>query len=318
MLLYSSDDFLLHETGLHPECAARLKAIYQEFTARGLYGRCTRPPWSPATDAQLALVHAADYPEAVRAAIARGIQRLDADTTVSPASFDVAALAAGAVVDAVGRVIRGEDHQALCLVRPPGHHALRDNAMGFCLFGNVAVGAASAVRTLGLDRVLIVDWDVHHGNGTQDAFWTDPQVGFFSIHRFPFYPGTGRRDEQGADAGRGATRNVPVRFGTSRADFLAQFRNELESFAAQIKPDLILLSAGFDAHAADPVGSLGLESQDFVTLTETVMQLAADHCGGRIVSVLEGGYNPAKLAESTAAHLETMLGDATQLPATEI
>ena len=145
---------------------------------------------------------------------------------------------------------------------PPGHHALADTAMGFCLLNNVAVGARLAIDELGLDRVLIVDWDVHHGNGTQAIFWEDPQVGFYSIHRYPFYPGTGAADEIGGGAGRGATRNVPIEFGTSRADYLRQFRESVEEFAARIRPQLVLISAGFDAHRDDPIGSLGLESEE--------------------------------------------------------
>ncbi len=307
MLLYTSDTFLQHQTGQHPECPARLQAVSAELNTADLPRHCQQPSWQAASDGQLALVHGRDYPASVRTAITEGIDRLDSDTVVSEQSFDVAALAAGAVIDAVQRVTSGDAKQALCLVRPPGHHALRDRAMGFCLFGNVAIGAALAVRELGLNRVLIVDWDVHHGNGTQDAFWTDSQVGFFSAHRFPFYPGSGRADEQGTGDGHGATQNLPLRFGTSRAEILSQFSGELETFAARMKPELILLSAGFDAHAADPVGSLGLEVEDFVAMTNAVCDIAADHCDGRIVSVLEGGYNPRMLAESVAAHLETLL-----------
>ncbi|MDA7978099.1 MAG: histone deacetylase [Pirellulales bacterium] len=307
MLLYRNDFFLQHQTGQHPECPARLEAISKQLQSSQLLPRCEQPQWEPSTDAQLGLVHDVEYAASVRSAFRQGVDRLDSDTVISERSFEVAALAAGAAVDAVRRVVTDEDRQALCLVRPPGHHALKDRAMGFCLFGSVAVAAAFAVRELGLNRVLIVDWDVHHGNGTQDLFWSDPQVAFFSAHRFPFYPGSGRRDETGLAAGSGTTHNLPIRFGTSREDILAQFASELEEFAAKTKPELILLSAGFDAHAADPVGSLGLEVEDFVLMTETVCDLADDHCRGRIVSILEGGYHPQMLAESVEAHLKTML-----------
>jgi acetoin utilization deacetylase AcuC-like enzyme len=216
-------------------------------------------------------------------------------------------MAAGAVCDAVERVVRGDEQQAFCLVRPPGHHALTNSAMGFCLFNNVALGARLAIDELGLDRVLIVDWDVHHGNGTQAIFWEDAQVGYFSIHRSPFYPGTGAADEIGAGAGYGTTLNVPVKFGTPRDEFLARFTSAVERFADLIKPQLVLISAGFDCHRNDPIGSLGLESEDFGTLTRVVLNIAAKHANGRVVSVLEGGYSPFALAESVECHLHEML-----------
>ena len=203
--------------------------------------------------------------------------------------------------------MRGEDGNALCLVRPPGHHALDNAPMGFCLFNNIAIGARLAVEEFNLNRVLVIDWDVHHGNGTQASFWTDPQVGYFSIHRFPFYPGTGAADETGAGDGLGTTLNLPVAFGTPVADYLTRFETELTQFADKLKPQLILISAGFDAHHADPVGSLGLESEHFGDLTRIVLAAANAHCHGRLVSVLEGGYNPSMLAESVEIHLKELL-----------
>ena len=216
-------------------------------------------------------------------------------------------LAAGAVCDAVERVVGSEDRSALCLVRPPGHHALPREVMGFCLFNNVALGARVATMELGLDRVLIVDWDVHHGNGTQAAFWDDEQVGFFSIHRFPFYPGSGAASETGTGRGLGTTLNLPVAWGTSRHDYLQQFERELDQFAQKTRPQLILLSAGFDAHQDDPVGSLGLETEDFRELTRLVLRVAAEHSGGSLVSVLEGGYNPGALSDCVDVHLDELL-----------
>jgi acetoin utilization deacetylase AcuC-like enzyme len=205
----------------------------------------------------LCRIHSLGYAEAVRKICESGGAQLNADTIVSRQSYDVARLASGAVCDAAKRVVAGEDSQALCLVRPPGHHALRQESMGFCLFNNIAIAARMAIDELDLDRVLIVDWDVHHGNGTQDSFWEDPRVGFFSIHRWPFYPGTGTAIETGTGGGLGTTRNVPIEMGTTRKDYHAIFTRELQQFAQQIKPQLILLSAGFDAHREDPVGSLG-------------------------------------------------------------
>ena len=183
--------------------------------------------------------------------------------------------------------------------------------MGFCLFNNIAIAARVAIEEHQLDRVLIVDWDVHHGNGTQDMFYADGRVGFFSSHRWPFYPGTGAPDETGVGAGLGATCNLPVTFGTPRATYLDEFRRHLENFAARMQPQLVLISAGFDSHRADPIGSLGLETEDFASLTKIVRDIADVHAGGRIVSILEGGYNVQALAESVETHLRGLIdGDA--------
>jgi acetoin utilization deacetylase AcuC-like enzyme len=178
--------------------------------------------------------------------------------------------------------------------------------MGFCLFNHVALAARRCLERHGLDRVLIVDWDVHHGNGTQDIFWEDPRVAFFSIHRYPFYPGTGAEDETGSGDGLGATLNVPVEFGTPRDAYFQMYRRGLETLAEKIRPQLVLISAGFDAHRLDPIGSLGLESEDFTTLTQAAIEVAATHAGGRVVSMLEGGYNPAALADSMELHVREL------------
>ena len=273
----------------------------------GLIERCERPDWQPAGLERLARVHQAGYIEQIAKFAAAGGGRIEEDTVMSPASYDVARLAAGAVADAVERVLRGVNRQALCLVRPPGHHALNRSAMGFCLFNNVAIGARVATDEFDLDRVLIVDWDVHHGNGTQASFWRDPRVGFISVHRWPFYPGTGDRDETGSGDGLGTTRNLPLEFGTPRRTYQQAFRSELEDFAARVKPQLVIVSAGFDAHRDDPVGSLGLETEDFEPLTEAVLDIAGEYAGGKLVSVLEGGYNTGALAGSVELHLRTLL-----------
>jgi acetoin utilization deacetylase AcuC-like enzyme len=306
-LLYCDKMFLAHETGAHPECPLRLITIMDRLEEAGLVARCMRPDWSPVSMERLARVHEITYAETVASFARQGGGQIESDTIVCPASYDVALVAAGAVCDAVERVVHGDDQRALCLVRPPGHHALQSAAMGFCLFNNVAIAARTAVAELGLDRVLVVDWDVHHGNGTQDTFWRDEQVAFFSIHRWPFYPGSGQANETGAGPGLGATRNLPVKFGTPRRDYLDLFRAELEDFAARIKPQLVLLSAGFDSHRADPIGSLGLESEDFEALTSIVLSVADTFAEGKVVSVLEGGYNPQALAESVEIHLTRLL-----------
>lgn len=314
-LLYTDPLFLDHDTGQHPERAERLRAVVAQLQRSGLDARCRRPAWSAAGDEALGRVHDAAYIAQVAEFARRGGGRIEADTVVSPASFEVARQAAGAVCDAVTRVVGGEDRQALCLVRPPGHHALRAAAMGFCLFNNVAVGARLATAVLELERVLIVDWDVHHGNGTQDAFWEDGQTAFLSIHRHPFYPGTGRADETGSGRGLGRVLNLPTRFGTPRREYLQRFTGELGRFADKIKPQLVLTSAGFDAHRDDPIGSLGLETEDFEPLTKAVLEVAGVHAGGRAVFVLEGGYNTGVLAGCVELHLRTLLEHAHEPPA---
>ena len=309
-LLYDEPVFLQHETGSHPENADRLRAVSARLGASGLAARCVRPGFGPCARRRLNRIHSSHYIDEVWGLAKSGGGAFGLETVVGPSSYDVALLAAGSVCDAVERVARGEDASALCLVRPPGHHALVGGAMGFCLFNNVAVGASLAVEELGLDRVLIVDWDIHHGNGTQAAFWQDSRVGFLSIHRWPFYPGTGSAEETGSGPGLGTTLNLPVAFGTSRRDYLSRFKDQLEKFASRIRPQLVLISAGFDAHRADPVGNLGLESGDFTTLTRSVLAVAGTHAGGRVVSVLEGGYDPVALSDCVELHLRELLAPA--------
>ena len=306
-LLYSARCFLDHETGQHPECADRIRAIPQRLEEAGLLAKFKRPAFKPVSRQRLARVHSPGYIDEIRAYAKSGGGHIESDTIVSPASFEVALLAAGCVCDAAERIVRGEDTQAVCLVRPPGHHAMPSHAMGFCIFNNIAVAARTAVDSLGLGRVLIVDWDVHHCNGTQATFWEDSQVGVLSIHRWPFYPGTGDEDEIGGGPGLGTTLNLPVQYGTSRKDYLTRFRDNLDRFAAKIKPELVLISAGFDTHIADPIGNLGLETEDFITLTNAVLDVASTYANGRVVSVLEGGYNPDALADCVTVHLEEML-----------
>lgn len=307
-LLYYHDRFLDHITGPgHPERPARLSQVISHLEREGLVASCQRPQWEPVSIERLARVHSPEYAAEIETLAREGGGRLEVDTVVCHASFNVARLGAGAVCNAVDRIMRGESKNALCLIRPPGHHALERSAMGFCLFNNIAVGARTATDEHNLDRVLIVDWDVHHGNGTQATFWTDPRVGFLSIHRWPFYPGTGDADETGSGPGLGYTLNLPLKFGTSRHDYLAAFRNALEDFADRLRPQLVLISAGFDSHRDDPVGSLGLEIEDFTTLSRTVLDVAHTHCSGRTVSVLEGGYNPGILAGCIEVHLKELL-----------
>lgn len=308
-ILYTDPLFLQHDTGHHPETANRLRAVSARLEKADLPSRCRLGVYQPSTVKSVEQIHSPGVVHAIEEATARGGGHLDADTVVSPNSFAVALAAVGACTSAVDAVLRGDDSNALCLVRPPGHHATPTHSMGFCLFNNIALAANHALTIHALDRVLIVDWDVHHGNGTQDVFYADPRVLFLSIHRFGmgFYPGTGDSDETGTGKGLGYTRNVPLRYGTARKEYRDAFRNALEKAADEIKPQLVLLSAGFDAHARDPIGSLGLEVEDFVELTQQVRAVAQTHCDGRVVSCLEGGYHLEALAESVQAHLEELL-----------
>ena len=306
-LLYTDEKFLLHDTGKHPECPARLEHIHRMLNRTGLNKRTTQVEIVRARDEDLLRVHPQSHLTAVQELADMGGGRIDADTLLSADSADVAWLAAGCAVDAVSRVVADESRQALCLVRPPGHHAVPAKAMGFCLLSNIAIAARTAIQKHGLDRVLVVDWDVHHGNGTQDVFYEDEQVTFFSAHRFPFYPGSGRKSETGRGPGLGTTVNLPLEFGVSRKDYLTAFEAALTRAADLCKPDLVLISAGFDAHAQDPIGSLGLETDDFESLTKLVGQVAATHSDGRVISILEGGYHVERLADCVQLHLETLL-----------
>ena len=306
-ILYTDDRFLDHETGTHRERPERLKAITAELTRAGLAARCKAGETRVASVEEITRIHGVMYVGRVAEYAKEGGGWIEGDTFMSPKSYDVACRAVGTGLAAVDAVIQGPDKTALCLVRPPGHHALAHDAMGFCLFNNVALAADHAVKHHQLERVLVIDWDVHHGNGTQEVFYERDDVWFLSAHRFPFYPGTGKKDETGTRKGLGTKFNLPVAFGTSRKDYLAQFESLLMDAAAKCQPQLVLISAGFDAHAEDPIGSLGLQTEDFETLTKLVQQVAQTHCAGRVVSCLEGGYNVDRLAESVACHLKTLL-----------
>jgi acetoin utilization deacetylase AcuC-like enzyme len=295
---------------MHPERADRLRSITARLDKAGLTKMCTAGEYRPLTEEAVAKVHSAKQIQQVKQVAEHGGGRVDPDTVVCPDSFKVALAAAGACVAAVEAVIKGADRNALCLVRPPGHHATPTKSMGFCLFNNIALAAHHAREAHKLERILIVDWDVHHGNGTQDIFYEDPTVVFYSIHRYGggFYPGTGAADETGRGKGLGHIINAPIRFGTPRKDYHDHFTKFLEKAADKIKPELVLLSAGFDAHARDPIGSLGLDVEDFATMSKQVLEVAKTHARGRLVSCLEGGYNLEALAESVKAHLEELVG----------
>ncbi len=269
-----------HVPGRHPERPERLTAILRHLERTGYSETC---PWGQvreATNEELLRVHEPVYIRQLEALEARGGGSLDPDTWVYPHTMVAARLAAGASITAVSDVMSGPNRRALCLVRPPGHHALRGDGMGFCIFANVALAAFEAIEKFHLNRILIVDFDVHHGNGTQEVFYNSGRVGFLSIHRFPFYPGTGAKDETGTGPGLGHVKNIPLPHGTPQAEYRALFRAGLHSLAEVIKPELVLVSAGFDAHAEDPVGDLGLETEDFEAITKDIVEVAETHARG--------------------------------------
>jgi acetoin utilization deacetylase AcuC-like enzyme len=290
----------------HPERPERLETILRQLQREGYDKTCASLPAREATIEELGRVHTPDYLADVVNLDEAGGGMLDPDTWLLPGSRLAARLAAGAAVEAVSHVLAQPNRRAMCLVRPPGHHARPSAGMGFCVYANVAAAAADALARFELSRVLIVDFDVHHGNGTQEIFYDSGRVGFLSIHRYPFYPGTGAKDETGTGQGLGWTSNIPVRYGTPSADYRAAFRAGLEHLADRIRPELVIISAGFDAHAEDPVGDLGLEVEDFETLTREIVSVAETHASGRIVSVLEGGYNVPILAGCVVAHLDAL------------
>ena len=251
--------------------------------------------------------HSPQLYKQVERVVSEGIGYLDADTIVSMRSFDAARHAAGAPCQAIDLIMKGEVRNAFVPVRPPGHHATEERAMGFCLFNNVAVAARYAQQHYPeIDRVAILDWDVHHGNGTQGIFYDDPSVYFFSSHQYPWYPGTGTRGEKGTGRGLGYTLNLPLRAATPAADQKRAFESALDDMASSFSPDLIIISAGFDSHVGDPLGQLMLKDEDFVALTRAVKEWAASSCQGRLVSCLEGGYNLETLGETVRAHVEEL------------
>ena len=287
----------------HPEKPERYDAIMDKLARAGLLDRMQRAEVRTATDAELLLCHTAEYLKTARRDVDSGSHYLSTgDTDITPDSWDVAARAAGGVLNAVDAVLTGNARNAFCAVRPPGHHANAGRGMGFCLFNNVAIAARYAQKRYGVARVLIVDWDVHHGNGTQDIFYRDPSVFFFSTHQWPLYPGTGRADETGEDPGKGATMNFPFPAGSGRREILGAVENHLLPAAARFQPDLVLISAGFDSRIDDLLGRFTLTDEDFADLTRAVMGI-----NSRIVSVLEGGYNLDGLASAAAAHVATLL-----------
>jgi len=307
--LVRHEAFARHDTGRgHPERPARLAAIHARLEASGLLAAvdCLEP--DPAPVAWIARVHDESYVRATERACAAGVRVLDfGDTAVSEASYGAALIAAGGAVQAVDRVMDGTWANAFVACRPPGHHAERAEAMGFCLFNNVAVAAAHLRAVRGVARVAILDWDVHHGNGTQHLFEADPSVFYASLHQWPWYPGTGAAGERGVGAGLGATLNCPQAAGTGDRAWLRALETEVIPALERFAPEFVLVSAGFDAHERDPLSHTRVTTDGFRRMTEIVRTFAASRCGGRVVSLLEGGYDLDALAESVEAHVGELL-----------
>lgn len=307
-VVYYDPAFFEHDTGhWHPETAERLKTVVcacEAIPGLEIIAECP-----DATSENIQLIHASQYYELIRSLPRDKMTMLDPDTVFGPGSFTAAARAVGAVIEAVKYVNTAPARQAFCAVRPPGHHALADRAMGFCIFNNIAIGAAYAIASGAVEKVAIIDWDLHHGNGTQDAFYANPDVLYISLHQFPYYPGTGSAAETGVGEGAGCTLNLPMPPGAGDSEYRQAFETRVLPAIAKFGPGLMMISAGFDAHGSDPLSAIKLTSEFYGEMTVMLLESAQKYCQGRIISVLEGGYNPRALAESVSYHLEALRGE---------
>ena len=302
--------YLLHMAGFsHPESPERLAGIYEMLDNPAMSWKFTHIEAREATHDEIAIVHSPSYIDFIASTEGKDIVMLDADTITSPETYSIAKLAVGGVCNAVDQVLDGTVDNAFAFVRPPGHHAGKENAAGFCIFNNIAIAAMHAILKHRLKRVMIVDWDLHHGNGTQSIFYKDPRVLYFSAHQYPYYPGTGSMQEIGQGKGEGYTINVPMKSGATDASYVNIFRKILEPVALEYKPQLVLLSAGFDAYFNDPLGGMRITPDGFAALTRILLDIADNCCKGRFLAVLEGGYHVAGLAKSAKCVLEEMLDE---------
>lgn len=308
--VYRDDLFLEHQPGFdHVESPDRLMVVYDELDRPGIGTNLVYPRFSPASPEIIGLNHSPALIKRLAETAGRSHDFLDADTQTSARSYEAACLAAGALIDGMQRIVAGEVDNAFCLVRPPGHHAERNRAMGFCLFNNVAIAAAWALATQGMERILILDWDIHHGNGTQNSFYKSNKVLYFSTHQFPFYPGTGALNESGEEEGEGFTLNVPLPGGQGDQDFRDIFNALLVPVTRQYQPEFILVSCGFDIYGGDPLGTMRVTPAGFAGMTRIVQQLAAEVCQGRLLVTLEGGYNLNGMRDGSLAVLTALCGE---------
>ena len=301
--------YLQHDTGQHPESIERLEAILSHLEKTGLKQKLVPVKPRAATFEELVLIHEEQYIAYVRDLAQNGGGLLDPDTVISPGSYEAAIYAVGGVMSAVEVVMRDKMNSAFALIRPPGHHALHEQAMGFCLFNNVAVTAKQALAYYGLERILIVDFDVHHGNGTQAAFYDDPHVLYISAHEYPFYPGTGNIKETGSGKAEGATINIPLPAGSSDSEYLEVFEQIIVPATMRFEPQLILVSAGYDAHWKDELALMRVSITGFSQMVKIIKDLGDELCKGHLVLSLEGGYNLDALAASVRATFDVLLGN---------
>jgi acetoin utilization deacetylase AcuC-like enzyme len=312
LAIIKDDRFMEHDPGEgHPESPNRLRVIHELIDRE--FSSLPHIPIRLATESELALVHDPFYIQTVANTEGKRFSRLDPDTGLSARSYEIARLAVGGLLEGIDAILTRDPgprnlSSAFAFVRPPGHHAEADRGMGFCIFNNVAVAAAYAKEQYGLKRVLIVDWDLHHGNGTQHSFYSDPSVLFFSSHQYPYYPGSGSFDEVGSGRGEGFTVNAPFPTGFGDAEYLAVYDRTIKPIAIEYKPELVLVSAGFDPYVKDPLGRMGVTGAGFGGLANIVRTIAEKTCGGKVLITLEGGYNPEGLREGVRAVLNAFIG----------
>ncbi|MFC1624086.1 histone deacetylase [Candidatus Omnitrophota bacterium] len=300
--------YLKHDTGPHhPERASRLQAILRRLQKTKLIEKLRLVEPGSASIEDITLVHPRDYVSSIKDKCRDGCTNLDADTVISEKSFEAALFAAGAVMKGIDLIFDGEIDNAFCMVRPPGHHARPSQAMGFCLFNNVAIAARFIQKKYKLNRILILDWDVHHGNGTEEIFYKDPSVFYISLHQYPHYPGTGSKEDIGEGKGKGFNLNIPMPSGSGDTDYINAFQDVIAPALKEFKPEFILISAGFDGHKDDPLSTINLTEDGYKRMTEILKAMASTYTGNKLLSVLEGGYNLLSLSNSIEQHLLALM-----------